>query len=330
MWVVRTLLERGFTVRGTVRTENKGKFMIEYFKSLGYGDKLEVVVVDDIVKEGAFDEAVKGVDAIEHTASPFHLNFKEPEEIINPAVQGTLGMLKSALKTGSQVQRIVITSSCASILSLSLSKPTVFSEQDWNLGSIKEVEMGDKSPSTAYHASKTLAEKSAWDFYELHKAQIKWDLAVINPPFLFGPAIHDIKSPSSLNTSLQIWYEMVVADSSKTKEALSESNSWVDVRDTALGHVLALEKDAAGGQRIITASGGYNWQEWIDTANSLPLPHKFQRGFPEITQVEGGPVYMITYDNSKQAGILGIKFRTKLETTKDILEDFSKRGWLVN
>ena len=50
---------------------------------------------------------------------------------------------------------------------------------------------------------------------------------------------------------------MVVADSPKTKEDLSESdsNSWVDVRDTALGHVLALEKEAAGGQRIITASG---------------------------------------------------------------------------
>jgi nucleoside-diphosphate-sugar epimerase len=69
------------------------------------------------------------------------------------------------------------------------------------------------------------------------------------------PAIHEIISPSSLNTSLQIWYEKVVADSPKTKESLSESNSWVDVRDTALAHVLALEKDAAGGQRIITASG---------------------------------------------------------------------------
>ena len=54
MWVVRTLLERGFTVRGTVRTEDKGKFMIEYFKSLGYGDdKFEVVIVDDIVKVGS-------------------------------------------------------------------------------------------------------------------------------------------------------------------------------------------------------------------------------------------------------------------------------------
>ena len=51
------------------------------------------------------------------------------------------------------------------------------------------------------------------------------------------------------------WYEKVVDDSPKSKEDLSESNSWVDVRDAALGHVLALEKEAAGGQRIITASG---------------------------------------------------------------------------
>jgi nucleoside-diphosphate-sugar epimerase len=50
MWVVRTLLERGFTVRGTVRTEDKGKFMIEYFELLGYGDKLELIIVDDIIK----------------------------------------------------------------------------------------------------------------------------------------------------------------------------------------------------------------------------------------------------------------------------------------
>ena len=69
------------------------------------------------------------------------------------------------------------------------------------------------------------------------------------------PAIHQITSPSSLNISLEVWYEAVVGNSSKTKESLSESNSWVDVRDTALGHVLALEKDAAGGQRIITAAG---------------------------------------------------------------------------
>ena len=52
-----------------------------------------------------------------------------------------------------------------------------------------------------------------------------------------------------------LWYKMVVADSPLTQRPASESNSWVDVRDTALGHVLALEKEAAGGQRIITSAG---------------------------------------------------------------------------
>ena len=51
---------------------------------------------------------------------------------------------------------------------------------------------------------------------------------------------------------------MVFTGSPNTKAALSESNSWIDVRDTALAHVLALEKDEAGGQRIITASGAFH------------------------------------------------------------------------
>jgi len=146
---------------------------------------------------------------------------------------------------------------------------------------------------------------------------------------VFGPPIHQVASSASLNASLQLWYDMVAGDSPKTKEALSQSTSWVDVRDTALGHVLALEKVAAGGQRIITSSGGFNWQEWLDAANSLspsPLPsHFLQRGFPEINQ--GEPVYTLTYNKSKEAAVLGMKFKTKLETTKDTLEDFARRGW---
>ena len=67
-----------------------------------------------------------------------------------------------------------------------------------------------------------------------------------------------MSSPSSLNTSMKVWYEKIVGDTPKTKEELSESYSYVDVRDTALGHVLALEKDAAGGERIITACGAYH------------------------------------------------------------------------
>lgn len=82
IWVVRKLLEKGYNVRGTVRSPSKGEYLKSYFDDLdGYVKKgrLEVVVVEDITKEGAFDEAVKGVDAVEHMASPFHENVDDPE-----------------------------------------------------------------------------------------------------------------------------------------------------------------------------------------------------------------------------------------------------------
>ncbi|KAF9230160.1 hypothetical protein BU15DRAFT_11814, partial [Melanogaster broomeanus] len=63
-WVVQALLERGYSVRGTARSVAKGEHLKKTFVS--YGDKFEVVVVEDMAKDGAFDEAVKGVDAIEH------------------------------------------------------------------------------------------------------------------------------------------------------------------------------------------------------------------------------------------------------------------------
>jgi len=69
------------------------------------------------------------------------------------------------------------------------------------------------------------------------------------------PPIHDLKSLSSLNTSMQMWYDIVLSGTPKTRDVLLQSNSWADVRDVALGHVLALEKEAAGGERIITNAG---------------------------------------------------------------------------
>ena len=58
-----------------------------------------------------------------------------------------------------------------------------------------------------------------------------------------------------MGIALERWYQLVVADTPKTKETLADSQGWADVRDTALGHVLALEKDAAGGERIFTING---------------------------------------------------------------------------
>ena len=76
------------------------------------------------------------------------------------------------------------------------------------------------------------------------------------------PGIQDIKSHTQLNTSLGYWWNIVVEDGLKPKDKLSDSFAWVDVRDVALAHILALEKEEAGNERIIVCAGSVRWQDW--------------------------------------------------------------------
>ncbi|EIW85968.1 D-lactaldehyde dehydrogenase [Coniophora puteana RWD-64-598 SS2] len=333
VWVVRTLLERGYTVRGTVRSADKGEHLKKLFSS--YGDKLELVVVEDITKEGAFDEVVKGVDAIEHTASPFHFNAEDPEELIGPAVNGTVGILKSAVKNGSSVKRVVVTSSCAALLE-ERDEPTVFTEKDWNEKAVAEVkEKGREARNVAkYRASKVLAEKAAWEYYNQNKASVNWEMSVLNPPFVFGPAIHEVTVPSALNTSAQVWCNNIAhpTSSGATNEFLATvGQEWIDVRDLAEAHALALEKEAAGDERIIVSSSVYKWQDFIDAANKVSPPPKLSQklavGNPGAGSANPNTVHMISFDTSKAKSILGLKYRTIDETTRDTLADFEARGW---
>ncbi|KAJ3786733.1 D-lactaldehyde dehydrogenase [Lentinula aff. detonsa] len=330
-WVVRTLLEKGYAVRGTVRSEEKGTHLKKIFA--GYGEKFETVVVEDITKEGAFDEAVKGVHAIEHTASPFHFKADDPQELIGPALNGTRSILKSALNESS-IRRIVVTSSSAAILSI-LPERKVFTELDWNEQSIEEVKQGkNASQVSKYRASKTLAEKAAWDFYEASNTNRSWDLVVLNPPFVFGPIIHDVSSPAALGTSAGDWYNSVVRPDmgGKTIEAITTiGGGWVDVRDIALAHVLALQKQEAGGERLLISKGEFVYQDFIDTANALsPSPIPSHTDLPKGKPGAGKDfVAKIVYDASKASKILGpeLVYHTMEETTRDTLADFEKRGW---
>lgn len=159
---------------------------------------------------GAFDEAVKGVDAIEHTASPVHLNADDPDEFIVPAVKGTIGVLESALAHGTSVKRVVYTSSCVSILRIP-EQPTVFSEKDWNEQAVEDVKANGRNATglSKYSASKVLAERAAWEFVEKNKARIAWDLVVVNPPYVFGPTLNEVDKPESLHSSMDEWFKAV-------------------------------------------------------------------------------------------------------------------------
>ncbi|KAH0589917.1 hypothetical protein H2248_000109 [Termitomyces sp. 'cryptogamus'] len=325
MWIVRILLEKGYAVRGTVRSADKAKYLEEYFKT--YGHKFEFTIVEDIAKSGAFDEAVKGIQAIIHTASPCNSDAVSVNEILEPAVNGTVGILKSALAYGQDTKRVVVISSVAAVSDFSVYK--LLNEDDWNEPSVKEIkEKGaDAAGYVKYYASKTAAEKAAWQFYEDNKTEISWDLSVLNPSYVFGPPIHELKSSDALNTSLRLWYDVVVVGG-KTENFLKTGLAFIDVRDVAEANVLALEKEAAGGERIIISAGPFIWQQWVDVANSLSLPipshSKLPIGYPGLAGTAKLPV---EFDTRKAARILGLTYLNQEQVTRDSLADFVKRGW---
>ncbi|KAF8873077.1 D-lactaldehyde dehydrogenase [Infundibulicybe gibba] len=342
MWIIRTLLEHGFAVRAAVRSADKTAFITNTFKD--HKDMVEFAIVEDITKDGAFNEAVKGVDAIHHVASPVVRETDDPQKILQPAIRGTVGILESALKFGPSVKRVILTSSVAAISQLSRG-PATYSEKDWNDESEAEVErLGDKiSTNSAYRASKTLAEKAAWKFCEDHKHEIGWDLVSINPPFLYGPGIHDVSTPDSLNSTANEWYRSLLEDG--YPNSLTNKTAWVDVRDVAEAQVRALEREgreasaswflqgATCGRigvcvRLASIDPLYltpHCSGYGEQPQTIPLPnHTIPVGTPGSGK---GAVYKNEYDTSKCLRILGMEYRTMEQTTRDTLADFARRGW---
>jgi nucleoside-diphosphate-sugar epimerase len=102
-------------------------------------------------------------------------------------VRGTTSILNSALKHGSTLKRFVLTSSVAAVRE-ETTTPRVFDETNWNNAAVEAVKAKGSAagPILIYLASKTLAERAAWDFVAAHKSEISWDLVAINPPYIFG------------------------------------------------------------------------------------------------------------------------------------------------
>ncbi|KAJ7597563.1 D-lactaldehyde dehydrogenase [Mycena floridula] len=332
-WIISTLLERQYFVRGTVRSLQKGQYLKDKFAS--YGEKFELFVVKDMGVEGAFDDAVKGIDGILHVAALVTTAEDDPQAYIGPAVQGTTGILRSVLKFGSSVKRVVITSSCAAVYTPAKVAPyTEYVDSDWNETSVKSVEKLGRAADNIekYRASKTLAERAAWDMYGQNKATVTWDLVTITPPYVLGPIAHEVPNPASLNVSTKQWYETVFHDELKAEpsaEFLLSGNSWVDVRDLAEAHVLALEKESAGGERFIVSAGPFIWQDWINVAKSLdssPIPvHRMRHGVPVAeVDVSANPR---RFNGTKIKKMLGLEYRTREEMTRGALADFASRGF---
>ena len=175
--IVKKLLEKSFRVRGTVRSLKDEK-KVAPLRKLVPNPKHELELVEaDLLKEETWINAVKGCTYVLHTASPFpNSSPKDENELINPAVNGTLYVLRACVQDGVKIKRVVLTSSIAAIAGANFEQNRTYTEKDW-----PKVEALDP-----YSKSKTMAEKSAWDFLEQRKKNNLpcFELAVINPGYV--------------------------------------------------------------------------------------------------------------------------------------------------
>ncbi|KAK6454695.1 protein induced by osmotic stress [Scheffersomyces xylosifermentans] len=311
---ISLLISKGYNVVGSVRSAAKG----EKLQKL-HGSKFQYEVVPVLEKQGAFDEALKKhpeVTVFLHTASPVTQSVEDNEkDILIPAIDGTKFVLESIQKTAPQIKRVVYTSSIVAVVPLSkISDPSfVASEDVFNPTTYEE---GKANPHAAYFASKSLAEKAAWEFVKTNKPN--FTLSTINPVYVLGPQAKDEEAKGDLNITAEVIN--AVYKLKKDDKIPETGGSFVDVRDVAKAHVLAFEKDEAQGKRLITYTERFNSQLILNIIrkNFPDLRERLPEGNPE----DIGARTTATIDNSKSKEILGDDSISIEESVKAAVQQF--------
>lgn len=235
--VILQLLEAGHQVRTTVRSLSREPEVRAALAAAGAqaGDRLTFFAAD-LEKDEGWAEAVAGCDYVQHVASPFPpAQPKDENELIRPAREGTLRVLRAARDAG--VKRVVVTSSFAAIGYGQGQRETPYTEADWT---------DPEGPAVQpYMKSKTLAERAAWDFIAREGGGM--ELAVVNPVGIFGPALN-----GDLSTSIFLVQTMLQG---KMPGAPRLYLGVVDVRDVASLQLRAMTDPAAAGERFLAVAG---------------------------------------------------------------------------
>jgi nucleoside-diphosphate-sugar epimerase len=235
---ISQLLQKGYTVKTTLRSLSKKEGLINGLKDAGISNFENLTFYEaDLSADAGWKEAVKDCIYVLHVASPFPLVEPDDEnELIIPARDGSLRVLKASRDAG--VKRVVLTSSYVAIGYSIDAKDHVFTEEDWT---------DENSPIKPYAKSKTLAEKAAWDFIENEGGGL--ELTVINPVGIFGPIIGDIY-PAAFEGAIKPIMEGIITENPDITFGI------VDVRDVANIHIEAMVHPEANGQRFLATSDG--------------------------------------------------------------------------
>lgn len=231
-WLVNFLLQRGYHVRGLVRSPDDTQKIGHLEKLEGAKERL-TLVKGDLLRADSLFAAIDGCSGVFHTACPVpSYTSTNPEvEIFDPAIKGTLNVLEACTKA--KVKRVVMTSSVAA-MSADPSRPkeTVLDENCWSNDDYL------RKNNHLYMLGKTLGERAAWDYSQKYGL----DLVVICPALVLGPLLHSTPNASSLAVL------KLLNGSSDSYE--NTTNGIANVKDVAQAHLLTYETPTASGRYL--------------------------------------------------------------------------------
>jgi len=235
LYCAKELLDSGFEVRGTIRSQPKEQDVRDTMKRNNVNSENLEFRLLDLNSNNGWEQSMKGIDYVMHVASPFRIaNPKNENEMILPAVEGTKRVLRAAQKAN--VKRFILTSSVVAMMS-SLRRGC-FGPNDWT-----DVHYPNLN---TYIKSKTLAERAAWQLINENKSSTSTELTVIAPGGVFGPPLGTDISGESLSVLTKML-------NGKIPLVPDTAFPMVDVRDVAKLHVKAMTQSNAAGERFIAA-----------------------------------------------------------------------------
>ncbi|MYT69246.1 MULTISPECIES: NAD-dependent epimerase/dehydratase family protein [unclassified Streptomyces] len=234
--LITALLLAGREVRATVRSTAREAEVRAAVRRGGADDAGLQVVAADLMSDDGWPAAMAGCAEVHHVASPIPaVQPDDPDELIVPAREGTLRVLRAARAAG--VRRTVLTSSFAAV-GYTPKPGAEFTEDDWT---------DPDTPGLApYPRSKAIAERAAWDL--MGRSGGGTELVVVNPTGIFGPTLTPVLGSSMQLVKAMLDGAMPVAPRARF--------GVVDVRDVADLHLRAMAAPEAAGRRFLAVANG--------------------------------------------------------------------------
>lgn len=304
-WLVRLLLQRGYTVHATVQHLNDEKETKHLLQEAADDPARLHLFEVDLLDYQSLTAAIKGTVGVFHVASPCIVDrVDNPEkQLLDPAIKGTINVLKAAKECG--VNRVVVTSSISAITpSPNWPAREVKREDCWT-----DVEYC-KQNQLWYPISKTLAEKAAWEFSK----DAGLDVVVINPGTVMGPIL-----PPALNASMLMLIRLLEGCTEEYKDFYMGP---VHVKDVALAHILLYENPLASGRHLCVEAVRH-FSDFATKVGELYPEYKVP-SFPKDTQ----PGLLRAEDGSMKLINLGFQFTSMEEIIRDSVESLKSKGYI--